>query len=376
MRVIVIGAGIGGLALAQGLLQAGVDVRLFERESAVDSRYQGFRIVLDERGAGALRECLPDRLHDVLHATTGELAGSRRVVDPRLNEISQLGDVTGGTATDRYVLRHLLLTGLRDRIEFGKHLIGSTESHEGTVRADFADGSSTEGDILVGADGVASTVRRQLLPHAEVVTLSGSSFLGRTPVSARSAHLVPGFGTVVRGESASMLIGKMEFRCPPHLAAGRHSDVALPVTPDYLRWVVSLPDRPAPFPSEWAEIRELLLHVVRDWHPDLVELVKQSDVINGSPLKVRYAKAVPPWRTGRVTLMGDAVHVMPPSGGQGANTAFRDASLLSRSLIAAHRGESELLPAVEAYERQMIDYGFAAVAESLNRLPDFKATRD
>ncbi|MFG2844122.1 FAD-dependent oxidoreductase [Kitasatospora sp. NPDC048296] len=66
---------------------------------------------------------------------------------------------------------------------------------------------------------------------------------------------------------------------------------------------------------------------------------------------------------------------MPPSGGQGANTALRDAALLTRSLAAVQRGEAELPSAVEEYERRMLDYGFAAVAESLERLPDFTPTR-
>ncbi|GAA1953647.1 FAD-dependent oxidoreductase [Kitasatospora viridis] len=375
MRVLVIGAGIGGLCLAQGLVRAGIDVRVFEGEAGVHSRYQGFRIGLGGPGLAALRECLPPRLHGLLEATTGELSGERRVVDEQLRVTGRLGPLNGGMATDRHVLRHLLLAGLADRVEFGKRFVSYEEAADGSVRAVFADGSAACGDLLVGADGVGSRVRRQLLPEAEIVTLGGNGLLGRTPLTERFAGLVPGFGTVVHGPQLRMLLGKMEFRRPPHLAAAELApDVELPATGSYLRWGAFLPPHVEALPQDWTATRELLLGLMDGWHPDLVELVRQSDAVNSSPLTVRHAKPVPHWGTRRVTLLGDAVHVMPPSAGQGANTAFRDAALLCRSLTAAHHGEAELLAAVERYELEMLDYGFAAVAASLEQLPTFTPT--
>ncbi|MFB7668494.1 FAD-dependent oxidoreductase [Kitasatospora sp. NPDC056138] len=374
MRVLVIGAGIGGLCLAQGLLRAGIDVRVHEREASVDSRYQGFRIGLGGPGLAGLLECLPPRLHPLLEASTGELGGERRVVDHHLAELARLDPVHGGMATDRHVLRHLLLSGLGERVEFGKRLVEYTELADGTVRAVFADGSTAEGDLLVGADGVSSPVRRQLLPHAEVVTVGGGGVLGRTPLTERFAALVPGFGTLVRGPEANILLGRMDFRRPPHLAAAELApDVVLPRTSSYLRWAMLLPDNTRLVPGDWAATRDVLLDLLDGWHPDLLDLVRQSDVVNSTPLTIGHARPVPHWGTRPVTLLGDAVHVMPPSGGQGANTAFRDAALLCRMLTAVHRGEAELLPAVERYEREMLDYGFAAVADSVARLPTFAA---
>jgi 2-polyprenyl-6-methoxyphenol hydroxylase-like FAD-dependent oxidoreductase len=370
MRVLVIGAGIGGLCLAQGLRQAGIDVRIFEREPDVHSRYQGFRLGLNGEGLRALRSCLPARLHPVLEASTGRLAGERRVVDHRLNLLGLLPAVDEGMATDRHVLRHLLLAGLADRVAFGKRLAGYAELADGTVRADFADGSSATGDLLVGADGVGSAVRRQLLPEAEIVTLDGRSVLGRTPLTGRFAALVPGYGTAVRGPGTSMLLGRMEFRRPPHLAAAELApDVVLPATGSYLRWGMFLPAEAGPLPADWADVRRLLLGLIDGWHPDLVDLVRRSDAVNSSPLVTRYARTVPHWGTGPVTLLGDAVHVMPPRAGQGANTAFRDAERLCRALTAVHRGEAGLRAAVERYELDMLAYGFAAVERSLAQAP-------
>jgi 2-polyprenyl-6-methoxyphenol hydroxylase-like FAD-dependent oxidoreductase len=74
---------------------------------------------------------------------------------------------------------------------------------------------------------------------------------------------------------------------------------------------------------------------------------------------------IPRWPTTNVTLLGDAVHTMTPLQGLGGNTALRDASLLCRKLVEVAHGESALLPAIGAYESEMVDYGFAAVRRSL-----------
>jgi salicylate hydroxylase len=66
-----------------------------------------------------------------------------------------------------------------------------------------------------------------------------------------------------------------------------------------------------------------------------------------------------------VTLLGDAIHNMTPMAGVGANTALRDADLLRSKLIAATGGEVPLITALASYEEQMLDYGFAAVRQSL-----------
>ena len=71
------------------------------------------------------------------------------------------------------------------------------------------------------------------------------------------------------------------------------------------------------------------------------------------------------WPTGPVTLLGDAIHNMTPMAGIGANTALRDADLLRRNLIAVRDGQLSRAEAVGDYERQMLEYGFAAVAQSL-----------
>ena len=77
------------------------------------------------------------------------------------------------------------------------------------------------------------------------------------------------------------------------------------------------------------------------------------------------------WTSGPVTLLGDAIHATSPTGGNGANTALRDADLLRRRLIEAGQGRRNLLGAVDDYERRMFEYGAEAVRGSLDKLPAF-----
>ncbi len=366
MRVVIIGAGVGGLCLAQGLLQAGIDVRVCERDPAVDSRYQGFRIGLGGTGLDSLLECLPSRLHPLLHATTGSLDGSRRIVDTQLNPVGELEPMHGGIATDRRVLRQVLLGGLDKIVEFGRDLSHYTELADGTVRASFTDGSTTTADLLVGADGVNSAVRRQLLPHASLGEAGFGGVLGRTTLDSRFESLVPGFGTIVRGETATMMLGLMRFRRPPRQAAADLApDVDLPDTTSYVRWVLGLP----PHLHATTDPRMTVLDLIDGWHPLLTDLVEHADTVANLG-RLRYAEPIQHWGTHPITLLGDAIHVMPPSGGLGANTAFLDAATLTRELSTVHT-PADLLPAVERYEHTMLDHGFGAIRASLTAIPQF-----
>src|SRR5436305_7354984 len=89
LRVLVIGAGLGGLCLAQGLRKAGVEVAVYERDGGLSVRTQGHRIHIDSRGEQALRECLPSRLYDLFLATRGQPSRSITVfsiVDGQMKE--------------------------------------------------------------------------------------------------------------------------------------------------------------------------------------------------------------------------------------------------------------------------------------------------
>jgi 2-polyprenyl-6-methoxyphenol hydroxylase-like FAD-dependent oxidoreductase len=114
------------------------------------------------------------------------------------------------------------------------------------------------------------------------------------------------------------------------------------------------------------DLQGVVLDRTAGWAPALRELISGSDPSTVNAIQVRSAKPVDPWPTGRVTLLGDAIHNMTPMAGIGANTALRDADLLRSQLIAVASGERDLILALHEYEEQMLDYGFAAVKRSLN----------
>ena len=134
-------------------------------------------------------------------------------------------------------------------------------------------------------------------------------------------------------------------------------------TTDYVFWAYA--DATATFPPldglGGPELTAVVADRIACWSPGLRRLVAGSAPDTVNALRIRSAEPVAAWPTGPVTLLGDAIHNMTPMAGIGANTALRDADLLRR-LIASER---DVPTAVAEYERQMLDYGFAAVARSL-----------
>ncbi|WP_163512352.1 FAD-dependent oxidoreductase [Fodinicola acaciae] len=350
-RVVVIGAGLAGLTLAQGLRKAGVDVRIYEKDAGMEARFQGYRIGLLDYGWSALRACLPEESYELAVATSGDLTGPGLLFDDQLRLLAsgdEIGPPEDARVVDRHVFRHVLAGGLQDRIEYGKKLASFSETTAG-VRAVFTDGTEVSGDVLVGADGGFSAVRRLLLPHVGFQTADLGGAMGRTQLTDQFRRLVHGRGTMVKGPGITLMLGRMEFRTPP-------GKLGLPPTDSYVRWVMLIPpDHPAGQPSDQpppaiAVVRDLL----RDWHPDIVDLIARADAHNSV---IGFAQVldqpVTGWDAERVTMLGDAAHLTLASGGNGANTALRDAETLCARLV----GDGDL----RAYQKEMLERGNAAV---------------
>lgn len=378
MRIVVTGAGLGGLALARRLRREGFDVGVVERDAATGSRFQGYRIGLEPAGLAALRGCLTDRLLPLLDAVSGEIAGPGRAVDPQLRPLAEMPPHDEGLLFDRNVLRHLLLAGIEDVVSFGRHLTGYRQHADGVVLT-YADGSTETADLVVGADGMGSTVRRLLLPDVEVRDLGRYGGIGRTPLTERFADLVPGWSTMVSAPDVQLMLGKMPFRRPPREAAAALApEVALPDTPSYLRWVMLLPPERAELGARLADDQDdglaILRSIAADWHPDLVALLAEADRSNSGVGPLRLGDPVVPWPTGRVTLLGDAGHPVPP-GGAGATLAFQDAAELTEALVAARDGGTTLIAALAGYERRMCARGAESRAQALAAFSMFDAAR-
>ncbi|MEV6638734.1 NAD(P)/FAD-dependent oxidoreductase [Amycolatopsis sp. NPDC051371] len=353
-RILVIGAGLGGLTLAHALVRAGLDVRVFEADDGTGERTQGYRIGLAPPAMDALRASLPPRLYDLAEATSGSLTGPGLLFDERLTLLSS--DLPGpeeSRAFDRQVLRQVLLGELGDRVAFGKRLKTFTDDDE-SVTAFFADGTSATGEVLVGADGGNSAVRRQLVPEVQLVDADLCGAMGRTPITERFRELVPGRGTMVKGPGITLMLGRMEFdREPSEAAAELVPGLSMPRRESYVRWVLLVP--PATVPAR-EDARELVLDLIDGWHPDLRDLIGSADMSAVGRSKV-FDRPMPPWPVSRVTLLGDAAHQTLASGGNGAMTAMQDAVRLS-ALLAEGR---DLLEALEHYQHDLLERGNAAV---------------
>jgi 2-polyprenyl-6-methoxyphenol hydroxylase-like FAD-dependent oxidoreductase len=371
LRVAVAGGGLGGLALAQGLLRAGADVTVYERDASLASRRQGYRLHLDARAGLALDATLPPESFALFQATCAQPSRHLTVTTERLRVLHEqvatdrgadpYAPATLSTSVDRQTFREVLAAGLDRRIAFGRELT-RYESGAGGVRLYFADGQEAETDVLVGADGVGSAVRRQYLPAAAPADSGTRCIYGKTPLGPDTvlpAVVKDGFTAVVGGR-IGMAIGVVRFRTPPQ---------ALGLTPaqDYLMWGLAgdrecfgLPD------TELAALNPAGLHalsagLIRTWHPDLRALHAAADVEETFAIQIRTSPAVPAWPPSRVTVLGDAIHAMSPARGSGANTALHDAALLCQMLTT---DGSDVVAAIGEYERQMREYGYAAVAAS------------
>ncbi|MBO0751920.1 MAG: FAD-dependent monooxygenase [Bradyrhizobiaceae bacterium] len=390
LHVIIIGGGIGGLALAQGLKKSGIGFAVYERDLTPVSRVQGYRVHINPSGSKALHECLPPHLFEAFVRTCGKPSPGVHFVTERMKVLFAVNHIarepSGGVAQHRSVsritLRQVLLSGIEDAVHFGKSFVRYEEAKTGRIIAYFDDGTTAEGDLLVAADGGGSRVRRQFLPHAEridtgVVGIAGKVFLDDDGRSRIAPQLRSGM-TLASGSGGYCLF--VALQDIDGVAKDGFGGNTVPVTDNhldnarsYLMWAFSarrerlgLAGRdPYRMPGE--ELRSIALAAMsaRSWDERLQTLVQLADADTINALAIRTSVPVAAWQTKRVTLLGDAIHSMTPYRGIGANVALKDAMRLRSALAAAVDGERPLLDLIHDYESDMVAYGFRAVRTSL-----------
>jgi 2-polyprenyl-6-methoxyphenol hydroxylase-like FAD-dependent oxidoreductase len=330
--ILIIGAGIGGLKLAQGLKKHGIPFRLYERDTSLTSRTQGFRFPVSDEGIDALQECLSPEQYERVKRTCAYVAPGSTNIPP-----GQLNPVTGESAApvfastgakpsvvhmkttplsvDRTTLRSELLRGIEDFVEFGKAMERYGEDVDG-VKVTFNDGTVANGSFLVGADGAWSKVRRQLLPDYRLLDAGGRLIYGKTvltdaTVAACHERITRHLFVLVDREAG--LFGGGEVMLFP----GR--DEGLPVPPDYLYWILYLPKEQAPDHGIMSTTETLALasRITAHWHPFLRYIFdEQHDTEAAFNHVATSHPSIPTWNTSsRVTLIGDAIHLMTPSAG-------------------------------------------------------------
>ncbi|HEU5012608.1 MAG TPA: NAD(P)/FAD-dependent oxidoreductase [Roseiflexaceae bacterium] len=393
LHVLIIGAGTGGLCLAQGLKRAGISVAVYERDRTRTDGLQGYRVGIDPDGSRALHACLPSDLFDTFVATCARPPAYFNMLTEQFKEVLSLdvrtGDdpLTNEKSVSRMTLRQVLLTGLEDIVHFDKTFARYEQSPDGTVTAFFEDGTSATGDLLVAADGSSSRVRRQYLPHARLEDSGILAIAGKLPLTPETKALLPpkvfnGISMVFAPKGYSCIIHVMEFKWDRNGVkqgiGGNDADLLVrwpgllyDNTRDYINWGFSAARQRFPvdpMPLRGAALIDLTLSMTQGWHPNLHELFSLADPSTCFPINIRTSVPIAPWPTSNVTLLGDAIHTMTPGRGVGANTALRDAALLCRNLGAVRDGAKPLNQAVQEYEAEMQRYGFDAVLKSREQM--------
>ncbi|KVA09627.1 FAD-dependent oxidoreductase [Burkholderia ubonensis] len=386
IHVAIVGAGLGGLCLAQALKRAGIAFDVYERDPALDSRQQGFRIRIDATGQRALAASLPAGLYALLRASASQRTAGTRFLTPRLtpaagrvpacwqpdpqaSEPEDLADLS----IDRLTLREILMAGIEHHVHFGHAIDHYRMLPDARVQARFTHGKFVHCDVLVGADGVNSAIRSQLTPAAAPADTGSICVYGKTRLP--HADVAPGDETVLRGGTSvvfadgyAAVLEDMRFRADlPARAASTVPRCRLSPPDDYFYWALIGPRSRFGLDSLSAVAPRLpaaLEHVARHWHPALQRLLYETPPSAVAALPVRRGRPDVPLPAGPVTLLGDAIHAMSPAGGAGANTALKGAGALA-ALLAEHAGSGHgVRHAVARYAEQMRVWATDAVAAS------------
>jgi len=352
--VTIVGAGLGGLTLARVLHVHGIAATIYEADPSEDARTQGGQLDIHPGdGQRALEAAgLTDEFRAIIHAG-GE---ATRALDEHGKVLLDEPDEGGGARPEvlRGDLRRILLDSLPDGVvQWGRKVAGVRPLGGGRHELTFADGSAVITGLLVGADGAWSKIR-PLLSGAKPEYV-GTTFIEtylyvadeRHPATAKAVGggamyaLTPGKGIVAHREAGNIL----------------HTYVELNRSAE---WIASIDftDAPAATARVAAEFD--------GWAPELTALITDGET---APV-ARMIYTLPDghrWdRVPGVTLLGDAAHLMPPSG-DGANLAMFDGAELGLA-IAAHPGDIEA--ALAAYEEALFprSESFAADAHEVLEL--------
>ncbi|CAF1239052.1 unnamed protein product [Rotaria sordida] len=342
--ILIIGAGLGGLALAQLLqqeLSSSIKVIVFERDADEDFRDQGYFITINQMGNDVLKRI--SSVDDVFsHPSTMSYSQHQlKLVDKSMNIM--LEQTSGEIKIiERGILRRNLLKNID--VQWNKRFVSYKILDDG-VEIHFEDGSSVQGTLLVGCDGAKSLVRTQLIPDLQ----------------RNETGIVFVSGTIEQNEELSKIKQLVSNSLVQILGDQGHS-LFLISTGQLWLWSLSWPN------TNRIETEISLIQLLDKVHTnfnneEFIRLIELSSSIRLDILPVYsfpLLKINPYPNNPRVTLLGDAAHVMTPHRGMGANTAFADAFDLIDVIRSDHTKSS-----LADYEEKMFKRGFQAIQDSL-----------
>jgi len=331
LRVAVAGAGIAGLAFAAALHRAGIDCHVYEQAEHLTEVGAGVQVAPNATRL-LHRLGLRDRLRAV--AVAPQAIEMRRWDDGRLLQRTPLGSLCRRRFGAPYYAVHradlhsgLLSLARPDRVHLGARLVAVTQSTD-EARLHLSDGTTVAADLVVGADGIHSIAREQIV--ADQPRYSGQTiYRGLVP-----AERVPFLLTDPR---VQLWLGPDQHCVCYPVSSGRQ--VSFGAT-------VSASDWQEESWSARGDVAQLAA-AYAGWHPSVARLIGAAESVSRWALHDR--ESIDRLSSGRVAVIGDAAHPMLPFQAQGANQAIEDAVVLAVCLADACPGR--LSAALRRYER-------------------------
>jgi len=339
LTALILGGGIGGLAAALAFQQSGITALVFER--AQEFREVGAGLILAGNAVKALEKF---GLAEVLQTTAAPLRfsylrawrGNVLVAMPTQDARMRFGAST--VAVHRAELQAALIQALeRDSLHMNLQGIGFEQDAEG-AHLRFASGETSHGDVLVGADGLHSAIRAQLVGAA-------------TPRYA-------GY-TVWRGLTSFAMNQREEQTTFETWGAGRRFG-CVPLTQGRVYWFAVANAREGEREATAEQEKRRVVELVSSCHEPAPAVVAATEAAAILRTDIYDRPVLSSWSQGRVTLVGDAAHPMTPNLGQGACQAIEDAYILAESL----KNAPTITSALQRYEARRISRANAMVRRS------------
>jgi len=371
-HVAIIGGGIGGMALAVACLHRGIPFTLYERDKDFNARSQGYGLTLQQaskaiKGLGilSLEKGVISTRH-LVHTPEGKVIGewgTRKWLQPDTDISSKRTNVHIARQSLRLALLEQL--GGNERVQWGHQLIDFKQiDNEGITLNFHVNGElkSVKADIVVGADGIRSSVRKLLIgeKNTPLSYLGCIVILGICPLNA------------LQNLNNPLLDSATVFQT----ANGNERIYIMPYDADSVMWQLSFPMSEEEAKALSAKGTQALKEEAcrrTQWHEPIPQilLATQENQISGYPVYDR--ELLQPEllkKSGNVTLIGDAAHPMSPFKGQGANQALLDALKLARAITKGCKSLSHWKKAglresvLSGFESEMLQRSATKVQDS------------